>query len=73
MLSARLLGSPSLAEFVPLTRTESGNLSINGSTALCWALAARAFQFRNLFYTVGGTPWTGDEPVARPLPTRRTT
>jgi hypothetical protein len=30
------------------------------------------FQFLNL-YTVGRTPWTGDKPVARPLPTRRTT
>jgi hypothetical protein len=23
-------------------------------------------QFRNLFYTVGRTPWTSDQPVARP-------
>jgi hypothetical protein len=30
------------------------------------------FHFLNL-YTVGGIPWTGDQPVARPLPTRRTT
>jgi hypothetical protein len=30
-------------------------------------------QFRNLFYTDGGTSWTIDQPVARPLPTRRTT
>jgi hypothetical protein len=30
-------------------------------------------QFRNLFYTDGRTPWTGDQPVARPLPTQRTT
>jgi hypothetical protein len=30
------------------------------------------FQFLNL-YTVGRTPRTGDQPVARPLPTRRTT
>jgi hypothetical protein len=30
-------------------------------------------QFRNLFYTDGGTPWTSDQPVARPLPTHRTT
>jgi hypothetical protein len=30
------------------------------------------FQFLNL-YTVGKTPWTGDQPVARLLPTRRTT
>jgi hypothetical protein len=30
-------------------------------------------QFRNLFYTDGRTPWASDQPVARPLPTRRTT
>jgi hypothetical protein len=30
------------------------------------------FQFLNL-YTVGRTPWTGDQPVSRPLPTHRTT
>jgi hypothetical protein len=30
------------------------------------------FQFHNL-YKVGGTPWTVDQPVARPLPTHRTT
>jgi hypothetical protein len=29
-------------------------------------------QFRNLFYTVGRTPCSGDQPVARPLPTHRT-
>jgi hypothetical protein len=29
------------------------------------------FQFFNL-YTVGRTPWTGDQPVARSLPARRT-
>jgi hypothetical protein len=41
------------------------------STALCWALA-NFFQFFNL-YTVGRTPWRGDQPVARPLLTHRTT
>jgi hypothetical protein len=30
-------------------------------------------QFRNLFYTVGRTSWTGDQPVARQLPTHRVT
>jgi hypothetical protein len=49
--------------------TYSSPLSIYGSPALCWALAA--FQFPNL-YTVGRTPWTCDQPVARPLPTHRT-
>jgi hypothetical protein len=30
-------------------------------------------QFRNLCYTDGKTPWASDQPVARPLPTHRTT
>jgi hypothetical protein len=30
-------------------------------------------QFRNRFHTNGRTPWTGDQPVARPLPIHRTT
>jgi hypothetical protein len=34
-----------------------------GCTALCWTLAAFSVQ----------TPWMGDEPVARPLPTHRAT
>jgi hypothetical protein len=29
--------------------------------------------FRNLFYTEGRTPWTGDQTVARLLPTHRIT
>jgi hypothetical protein len=32
----------------------------------------RFFQFLNL-YTVGRTPWTGVQPVARPLPTHEPT
>jgi hypothetical protein len=31
------------------------------------------FSFTIFFYTDGRTPWTGDQPVARPLPTHRTT
>jgi hypothetical protein len=31
----------------------------------------RFFRFF-IVYTVGMTPWTGDQPVARPLPARRT-
>jgi hypothetical protein len=34
----------------------------------CWHL-----QFHNLFYRDGRTPSTSDQPVARPLPTHRTT
>jgi hypothetical protein len=30
------------------------------------------FQFLNL-YTVGWTPWMGDQPTSKPLPARRTT
>jgi hypothetical protein len=43
----------------------------HGSTVLCgaWPL----LQFCNLFYTDGRTLWTSDQPVARPLPTHRTT
>jgi hypothetical protein len=32
----------------------------------------RLFEFLNL-HTVGRTPWTGYQPVARPIPTHRTT
>jgi hypothetical protein len=41
---------------------------IYGSTAIRRPL----FQSLNI-YTVGRTPWMGDEPVARPLPTHGTT
>jgi hypothetical protein len=32
----------------------------------------RFFRFL-ILYIVGRTPWTGDQPVARPLPTHRRT
>jgi hypothetical protein len=47
------------------------NLSIYCSTVLLLDLG-RFFSFL-IVYTVGGTPWTGDQPVARLLPTHRTT
>jgi hypothetical protein len=43
--------------------------SINGSTALCWALASSSVSFPHN----GRTPWTRDQPLARPLPTQKTT
>jgi hypothetical protein len=46
---------------------------INGSTALCWALAAFFFFSFVMLYTVGRTPLTGDQPIARPLPTHKYT
>jgi hypothetical protein len=30
------------------------------------------FQLPDSIYTTGRTPWTRDQPVARPLPTHRT-
>jgi hypothetical protein len=45
------------------------NISIYGSTALSWAMPV-FFSFL-FFFTVGRTPWTGDQPIARPLPTQR--
>jgi hypothetical protein len=49
---------------------KKSKLFIYGSTALRWTLAA--FSVSWSFYTVGRTPWTGDQPVARPLPAHRT-
>jgi hypothetical protein len=46
-------------------------LSIYGSTVLLLDLG-RLFSFL-ILYTVGRTPWTGDQPAARPLPTHRKT
>jgi hypothetical protein len=46
-------------------------LSVYGSTAL--VDLGRILTFLIYVYTVGRTPWTGDQPVARPLPTHRTT
>jgi hypothetical protein len=46
-------------------------LPVYGATALCWTLAT--FSVSWSFYTVGRTPWTGNQPVARLLPTHRTT
>jgi hypothetical protein len=45
-------------------------LSICGSTVLLLDLG-RFFSLL-ILYTVGRTPWTGDQPVARTLPTHRT-
>jgi hypothetical protein len=46
------------------------SVSVCASTALLDL--GRFFQFLNL-HAAGRTPWTGDQTVARPLPTRRTT
>jgi hypothetical protein len=42
-----------------------GYPSIYGSTDLSWALAHFSVS---IFFTVGRTPWMGDQPVTRPLP-----
>jgi hypothetical protein len=48
----------------------STSLSVCGSTAL--VDLGRFFSFL-ILYTVGRTSWMGDQPVARPLLTHRTT
>jgi hypothetical protein len=53
-----------------LSLSLSLSLSLYGSTAL-WTLVA--FSVSLIQYTVGRTSWTGDQPIARPLPTHRTT
>jgi hypothetical protein len=53
-----------------LARSYLSCLSIYGSTDLCWALVP--FSVSWSFYTICRTPWTGDQPVARPLPAHRT-
>jgi hypothetical protein len=45
---------------------------INGSIALLLGLCRFLFSFL-ILYTSGKTPWTVDQPVARPLPTHRKT
>jgi hypothetical protein len=56
------------------------NPRCSGYTLIQLSMALQPFvgpwpliQFRNLFYTDDRTPWTSDQPVARPLPTHRTT
>jgi hypothetical protein len=44
----------------------------NDSTDLRWALVSSSVSLI-LSYTDGTSPWTGDQPVASPLPTHRTT
>jgi hypothetical protein len=46
---------------------------ISGITALSWALVSSLVSESFFFYTDGRTTWTSEHPVARPLPTHRTT
>jgi hypothetical protein len=55
---------------LPLTLYLSICLSVCGSTAL--VDLGLFFSFL-ILYTDGRTAWTGDQPIARPLPTHRTT
>jgi hypothetical protein len=65
------LQSPKLVPYRFKLRTfKCINYYYYGSTALCWALAAISVPWS---YRVGKTPRTGDQPVARPLPTQGTT
>jgi hypothetical protein len=53
--------------------SEESTNTANGEAIYLWLYGPwPLFQFLNL-YTVSKAPWTGDQPVARPLPTHRTT
>jgi hypothetical protein len=68
----QLLQSALISTYLPtyLPTHPPTYLPTHGSTALCWVLVA--FLVSWSFYTVGRTPWTGDQLVARPLPGHRT-
>jgi hypothetical protein len=53
---------------ISLIQTTEGALNETWALQPLWTLAP--FQFLNL-YIVGRTPWTGDQLIARPLPTQR--
>jgi hypothetical protein len=60
-----------ILDYITDCLTTLWRLSINGSTVLLFDLGS-FFSFL-ILYTVGRTPWTGDQPVTKPLPTRKTT
>jgi hypothetical protein len=62
---------PNGADSIPSASLLCQLLSIYGSTVLLLDLG-RFFSFL-ILYTGGRTRWTGDQPVARLLPTYRTT
>jgi hypothetical protein len=63
-----------ITEFMSIIN-ESENLSIYLSCLWLYSPLLGLGRFFSSFnvYIVGRTPWTGDQPVARPLPTDRTT
>jgi hypothetical protein len=73
MNNTRLLSFELFHQFVNFYLAPSGitHLSIYSSKALLLSLG-RFFSFL-ILYTVGRTPWMGDQPVARPKSTHRTT
>jgi hypothetical protein len=53
----------------PQTHRQKTSLSL----WLCSPLDLGLFFSFLILYTISRTPWTGDQPVARPVPTHRTT
>jgi hypothetical protein len=66
-----ILGEESLYLSIYLSIYVSVYISIYGSTVVCWTLGA--FSVYDSIHTVSWIPETEDQPVARPLPTHRTT
>jgi hypothetical protein len=54
---------------IVLDSIQLGYHYVSETGSVCFAVAS--FSVFLILYTVGRTPWTGDQPVARPLPKHR--
>jgi hypothetical protein len=75
-----ILGPTSVFPFLIMSNYRSAILCSLEDSFIHSSVAPQPFvgpwpliQFRNLFYTDGKSPWTGDQPVTRPLPAHRIT
>jgi hypothetical protein len=71
---------PTGSAYTKTTYLECKHIHIQNRVFLHSSMALQPFvrpwpllQFRNLIYTDGRTPWTGNQAVARSLPIHRTT
>jgi hypothetical protein len=68
-ISLVFLSNSSTSLYTPLNATDFFPVALQSFRTL----AAPHRRFLELFYTYGRTPWTSDQPVARPLPTQDNT
>jgi hypothetical protein len=76
LLTLSNTGKQNLLQWVPWRHSKSIIIHSYSCCSL-WSIghpwnASFYFSFL-ILYTVGRTPWTGDKPLTRPLPTRRIT